>query len=114
MPWLVGTLLVLSATSMVFNVDQLTLRQAITPPRLQGRMHATVRFLAWGAIPIGAMLGGWLGGEIGLRETMWVAGAGGLLAVLTIVFSPVRSLRTIADAMPADVLAGAATPGDIG
>ena len=114
MPWLVGALLVLSATSMIFNVDQLTLRQAITPPRLQGRMHATVRFLAWGAIPVGAMLGGWLGGEIGLRETMWVAGAGGLLAVLTIAFSPVRSLRTIADAMPADMPAGVANLGDVG
>lgn len=39
---------------------------------------------------------------------------GGLLAVLTIVFSPVRSLRTIADAIPADVLVGAATPREIG
>ncbi len=113
-PWLVGALLLLSATSMIFNVDQLTLRQAITPPQLQGRMHATVRFLAWGAIPVGAMLGGWLGGEIGLRETMWVAGAGGLLAVLTIVFSPVRSLRTIAEAMPAGAVAGGAAPGAVG
>ena len=93
---------------------QVAADEAITPARLQGRMHATVRFLAWGAIPLGSILGGWLVGEIGLRETMWVAGAGGLLAVLTIVISPVRSLRTIAEAMPAGLVAGGSTPGAAG
>ena len=68
-------------------------------------MHATVRFLAWGAIPVGAVLGGWLGGAVGLRQTMWAAAAGGLVSVLAIALSPVRRLRPVADAMPAEGLA---------
>ncbi len=34
------------------------LRQAITPPRMQGKMNATMRFIVWGTMPVGAILGG--------------------------------------------------------
>ena len=41
-----------------WNINQVSLRQAITPPRMQGRMNATMRFIVWGTIPLGAILGG--------------------------------------------------------
>ncbi|HEV8633945.1 MAG TPA: MFS transporter [Chloroflexota bacterium] len=79
--------------SVVYNITQVSLRQAITPHRLQGRMNASMRFVVWGTIPIGSLIGGFLGEQIGLRETMLVGGLGGLLAGVWVFFSPVRSLR---------------------
>ena len=46
---------------VVYNVTQVSLRQAITPGRLLGRMNASMRFLVWGTMPIGALIGGAVG-----------------------------------------------------
>ena len=80
---------------VIYNMNQVGLRQAITPLRMQGRMNATMRFMVWGTIPIGAFLGGVLGNSIGLRPTLWVAGIGGCLPFLPVLLSPVRNLRAI-------------------
>jgi hypothetical protein len=56
-------------------------------------MNSVMRFVVWGTIPIGTLLGGALGSTIGLRETIVVGAIGGGLAVLWIVFSPQRHLR---------------------
>jgi MFS family permease len=77
-----------------YNITQVSLRQAITPHRLLGRMNASMRFLVWGTMPIGSLLGGLLGEVIGLRMTLLVAALGGFLAVLPVLFSPVRHLKT--------------------
>jgi MFS family permease len=86
-------------SSVVYNVNQVSLRQAITPTRLQGRMNASMRWFVWGTIPIGALAGGALGTVIGLRETLIIAAVGESLAFLFVLFSPVRSIRE----MPAPV-----------
>jgi MFS family permease len=78
---------------VVYNITQVSLRQAITPDRVQGRMNASMRFVVWGTIPIGSLIGGFLGEQIGLRQTMLVGALGGLLAGLWVLFSPVRALR---------------------
>ncbi|MGM1065354.1 MFS transporter [Saccharothrix sp. Mg75] len=88
----VGTV-VTSAGAVVHNVAQVSLRQALCPPGLQGRVNATVRFLAWGATPLGALAGGALAGWIGVRGTLWVAAAGMALSVLWVVLSPLRAMR---------------------
>jgi MFS family permease len=77
----------------VYNINQVSLRQAITPERMQGRMNATMRFIVWGTIPVGATLGGFLGGQIGLHETIWIGAIGGLFVFLPVLFSPVRGIR---------------------
>jgi MFS family permease len=79
--------------SPVYNVNQVSLRQAITPDRLQGRMNATMRFVVWGTIPIGSLLGGLLGDAIGLRPTLLVGALGSALAFPWVLLSPVRALR---------------------
>ncbi len=79
--------------NVVYNVNQVSLRQAITPDRLQGRMNASMRFLVWGTMPIGALIGGFLGDQIGLRNTLWVSAIGGFLSFLWVLFSPVRNLQ---------------------
>lgn len=85
---------------VVYNSNQVGLRQAITPMRMQGKMNATMRFMVWGTIPIGAFIGGVLGGTLGLRPTLWISAVGGVLAVLPPLLSPVRSLERIPEAEP--------------
>jgi len=79
--------------AIVYNVNQVSLRQALCPPQLQGRMNASVRTLVSGCMPIGAFTGGVLGAAIGLRPTLWVAALGAVTAFGWIAFSPVRRLR---------------------
>jgi len=78
---------------VVYNVNQVSLRQAITPTRLQGRMNASMRWFVWGTIPIGALLGGTLGTLIGTRATLLIAAIGGSLTFLLVLLSPVRAIR---------------------
>ena len=77
----------------IYNINQVSLRQAITPERMQGRMNATMRFIVWGTIPFGNLLGGSLGGVIGLHNTIWIGAIGGLFVFLPVLFSPVRGIR---------------------
>ena len=79
----------------IYNIDQVSLRQAITPHRMLGRMNASMRFMVWGTMPFGSLTGAVLGTAIGLRPTMIVAGIGGSLAVLWLVTRPVLALREI-------------------
>ncbi len=93
LPFLIAAQLVFGFTVVVYNIVQVSYRQAICPPRLQGRMNAVMRFMVWGTIPPGTLLGGALATWIGLRETIVVGAVGGGLAFLWIVFSPQRHLR---------------------
>jgi MFS family permease len=86
----------------IYNINQVSLRQAITPERMQGRMNATMRFIVWGTIPIGSILGGFLGGVIGLHETIWIGAIGGVFVFLPILLSPVPSLKRIPEPGPED------------
>ena len=65
----------------VCTITMVSLRQAVTPTDLLGRVSATTRLLAWGAIPLGALLGGALGDSIGLRATLVVSAAGSALVM---------------------------------
>lgn len=83
--------------SLVYNINQVSLRQAITPMRLQGRMNATMRFLVWGTMPLGGLLGGALGETLGLRTAILLSAVGGAFAFLWVLLSPVRGLAAIPD-----------------
>jgi MFS family permease len=65
-----------SFSAVVYNVAQVSYRQAICPPRLLGRMNAAVRWVVWGTLPLGGVLGGALGTLLGVRATLWIAFAG--------------------------------------
>ena len=84
----------------LYNIDQVSLRQAITPDRLQGRMNASMRFMVWGTMPFGSLAGGLLGSTIGLRSTLWVGAIGGLVAVLWLTARPVLELKAIPTEVP--------------
>jgi MFS family permease len=77
----------------IYNINQVSLRQAITPDRVQGRMNASMRFIVWGTIPVGALLGGALGQAFGLWPTLVAMALCSLLAPVWVLLSPVRQLR---------------------
>jgi len=80
---------------VLYNVAQVSYRQALVPLELQGRMNASMRVLVWGPIPVGAIMGGILGTLIGIRETILITAIGQSLAFLWVLFSPVRSVKEI-------------------
>jgi hypothetical protein len=73
----------------VYEVNNVTLRQSLTPAGMLGRMTATVRVSTLGLRPLGALAGGALGGTIGIRETLFLAISTGLiLSVASLFVSP--------------------------
>jgi hypothetical protein len=62
---------------------------------MQGRMNATMRFIVWGTMPIGAILGGALGTTIGLHATILIGAVGGLVAFVPVTLSSVRRIVTM-------------------
>jgi MFS family permease len=92
-PALIAAQTVMFVGGVIYNITQVSLRQAITPDHLQGRMNATMRFIVWGVMPIGMLIGGALGTAIGLRPTIAVGALGGLLGFIWPLCSPLRSLR---------------------
>jgi MFS family permease len=94
-PFFVVAEFVIGAAIVIYNVNQLSLRQALCPERLQGRMNAVMRFLVWGTIPLGNLVGGAIATTVGLRATLWVGVCGAMLAALPVALSPVRSVERI-------------------
>ena len=82
--------LLLSFCSTAYNVNQVSLRQAIVPFRLQGRLNATVRTLIWGTIPLGSAIGGVIGAHIGYQPTLYICAAINFCAVFWLLLGPVR------------------------
>lgn len=81
------------AADGVYGINAVTLRQALVPDRLQGRVNATVRVISVGAAPIGALLAAQLGQTYGVRPVVVLAGIGTLFAFLVVLFSPLRALH---------------------
>ncbi len=101
---LVPTMVVGGFMGVVYNIAQVSLRQAITPERIQGRMNSVMRFIVWGAIPLGSFTGGVLASVIGLKATLILGGVGCSLAFLPLLFSPVRSVREMPEPLDEDPL----------
>jgi len=93
--FLTATVFFGSLGSLWYNINQVSLRQSLVPIRLQGRLNATMRFLVWGTLPIGSVIGGAIGQILGVYVSIVIAAVGGVLAVPWVFFSPVRDLVTI-------------------
>ena len=79
----------------VFSINQTSLRQAITPHHLLGRVNAATHLLFHGILPLGALAGGAIAEAIGARNTLLMAACGIGLSTLWLVCSPVRCLRDL-------------------
>jgi MFS family permease len=87
----------LSFGAVVYNIAQVSYRQIICPPELLGRMNAAIRWIVWGTLPLGGLLGGVLGSAsaLGVRPTLWVSVLGSWAAGFWVLFSPLRGMRDI-------------------
>jgi len=93
-PWVAGALLgTLGLALTVWNVVVVSLRQAIVPDQLVGRINSTFQLLSMGMLSLGAALGGILGRTLGLRASFFVTGAA--LLVMALVAIPVVTTRAI-------------------
>lgn len=93
MPVLVFALAAMGFAAVTYNVTQVSLRQTITPERLQGRMNAAMRWVVWGTIPLGSLVGGVIAQAFGLHTALWIGAIGALCAILPIALTSVRSIQ---------------------
>jgi hypothetical protein len=61
-------------------------------------MNASRRFVVWGVNPLGALAGGALASAVELRTALWVGAIGASASFTPLLLSPIRSVRTLADA----------------
>lgn len=100
-PTLIAATGIMACGITVYNIAQVSLRQAVTPTGMLARMNASVRFAVWGTLPVGAMAGGYLASAIGTRATLWLIAGIGLLSCLPLMLTrEVRALRTFPAQLP--------------
>jgi MFS family permease len=80
---------------VTYNITALSYMQATTPDRMLGRMNATRRFIVWGTIPLGSLLGGVIASQVGLKTSIWVGAIGATVAFMPVLLSPFRSLKVV-------------------
>jgi len=95
-----GSLLVIGVAASIQDVNQVTLRQSLTPDRLQGRMNAIYRLFYWGSMPVASFLGGFLGDRLGASTAIEIGGLIALGAAVVIALSalgrlPQRSIAAV-------------------
>jgi MFS family permease len=83
----------IAAAAVIYVINVGSLRQALTPDRLQGRVAATARFVSRSALPVGFLLGGLLGERFGLLTPLVVPGVGLAVMALWLLASPVRAVH---------------------
>lgn len=81
----------------IYTVVSISLRQAVTPHSMMGRVSASLRVVTYGATSLGAFVSGFIGAAVGLRMSLFLAGSGFIIALLPIFFSPVILLRSMPD-----------------
>jgi MFS family permease len=86
---------VLFAGVLVYNVTITAFRQAYCPPAMLGRVVASMRFVLFGTIPVGALFAGALATGLGARAAVTVLLAGNLLSSVVLVLSPLRTMRDL-------------------
>lgn len=95
---------------MWLDVPLNALQTAVIPDEVRSRVAGAFSSVNYGVRPLGAVLGGFLGDWIGIAPTLWAGAAGGTLAVLWLVGSPIGRTRTIeeldgvADSVGGDLL----------
>jgi MFS family permease len=82
-----------AVTIPVFNVNARALRQTRAPRAALGRVNSVFRLIDWGTLPIGALLGGWIGTVYGLHNTLVMAAVLGAASAAWLVVSPLWRVR---------------------
>lgn len=83
------------ALGMIYAIHTVSLRQAITPDALLGRVNASLQLVDEGVAPLGALAGGALAALFGVQTALFIAALHGILACVWIAASPVSRMQTI-------------------
>jgi MFS family permease len=95
-PLLAGAIFAYDLGGTLFFINYLSLRQAVTPDHLLGRVISTMIFLTVATAPVGSLLGGALGEIVGLRNTLGVTAISGIvLGLLLMRLSPISGIRVL-------------------
>ncbi len=81
--------------SSVADINQFSLRNAVTPDRLRGRVASAARVILRSTVPVGFLIGGIVADLAGLRAAMLLGVIGPLLFAALIARSPIMSLRSL-------------------
>lgn len=82
---------------MCFDIPLNSLKATIVPDTMRSRVSGAFRTINYGSRPVGAVIGGILGTTIGVRNTLLVSAAGGVLAVLWLICSGLSSVRDLSE-----------------
>ena len=85
----------ISFCGLVYNITQVSARQALCPEHLLGRMNASIRFFVWGVMPISALAAGAFASGFGMVPVMLVGAIGAMTASWFVFASPLRGMRNI-------------------
>ena len=92
----VTMLLAFGVGAVFIFINFLSLRQSVTPAPMLGRMTSTMRWLILVPAGPGALLGGWLGENLGLRAALGFAGGTSLLLFLVSRrLTVIRDIKTL-------------------
>ncbi len=95
-PWILTVVeFCISFLVLTYNITQVSARQRLCPKPLLGRMNASIRFMVWGVMPIGSLIGGLIGQGFGVVTALIVGAVGNFFSALWIFFSPLRNMRTM-------------------
>jgi MFS family permease len=96
-PFLVTSGVLVALGIVLYNVTAISLIQTLTPDRLLGRANASRRWIVWGTIPLGSLVGGVLSTVIGVRPTLFVGTIGASFCFLFLLAPSLRSIKTRPD-----------------
>ena len=94
---LVSSQIVSDPARTLYMIAQVSLRQALTPSGMLGRVNAAIHVLALGAALLGALGGGLLAESVGVRPTLVVGACGSSAAALWLITSPLRTAQEMPD-----------------
>ena len=97
MPIVIASEALIAFCGLVYNITQVSARQALCPEHLLGRMNASIRFFVWGVMPISALAAGAFATAFGMVPVMTVGAIGTLTATWFVFASPLRGLRNIVE-----------------
>src|SRR6202042_584607 len=108
--WVLGLLFAANFCSgfgvMVLDISIAAIFGVVIPAEMRSRVSGAFQAINYGTRPLGALLGGWIGTMVGLRPTLWIAVAGGVVGSLLLLPSPLPQFR-----MPPLARRGARPPG---
>jgi MFS family permease len=113
-PALVAALAIASLGVVIYDVNMISLYQTQIPAQLLGRINASRRWIVWGVIPLGNLIGGVLASQIGLRPALIIGASISLVAVTPLLSAAVRTLATVHGYAPASGDGSVAAPADAG